>query len=167
MSDTFSSYQRRLFVFLCVATFFEGYDFIALSQILPNLRADLGLGPEWSGYLVAFINLGTVLAYPLVRSADRWGRKRVLTITIVGYTAFTVLSGLSPNVYAFAAAQWPVERAIGCADYTAAAVGANSIRRHRVQRLGRILPRSLHLPVAPTDGSLTENPNDIGVRLWT
>ncbi len=105
MSDAFSPYHRRLFVFLCVATFFEGYDFIALSQILPNLRADLGLGPEWSGYLVAFINLGTVLAYPLIRLADRWGRKPVLTITIVGYTVFTVLSGLSPNVYAFAGAQ--------------------------------------------------------------
>lgn len=93
-------------MFLCVATFFEGYDFIALSQILPNLRADLGLGPEWSGYLVAFVNLGTVTAYPLIRSADRWGRKRVLTITIIGYTAFTVLTGFSPNVYGFAAAQF-------------------------------------------------------------
>src|SRR5688572_32620728 len=105
MSDAFTPYQRRLFVFLSVATFFEGYDFIALSQILPNLRADLKLGPEWSGYLVAFINFGTVLAYPLVRSADRFGRRRVLAITIAGYTLFTVLSGLSPNVYAFAAAQ--------------------------------------------------------------
>ena len=105
LAGAFSPYQRRLFVFLSVATFFEGYDFIALSQVLPNLRADLGLGPEWSGYLVAFINLGTVLAYPLIRIADRLGRKRVLTITIAGYTVCTVLSGLSPNVYAFAAAQ--------------------------------------------------------------
>jgi MFS transporter, putative metabolite:H+ symporter len=37
MSEAFSPYQRRLFVFLCAATFFEGYDFIALSQILPIL----------------------------------------------------------------------------------------------------------------------------------
>ena len=28
-------------------------------------------------------------------------------------------------------------------------------------------PRSRHLPVAVTDGSLTENLNEIGVRLWT
>ncbi len=105
MSDAFTPYQRRLFVFLSVATFFEGYDFIALTQILPNLRADLGLGREWSGYLVAFINFGTVLAYPLIRSADRWGRRRILAITIASYTVFTVLSGLSPNVYSFAVAQ--------------------------------------------------------------
>jgi hypothetical protein len=30
-----------------------------------------------------------------------------------------------------------------------------------------ILPRSLHLPVAVVDGSLIENTNKTGVRLWT
>ena len=30
-----------------------------------------------------------------------------------------------------------------------------------------ILLRSLHLPVAVVEGSLTENPNRTGVRLWT
>jgi hypothetical protein len=30
-----------------------------------------------------------------------------------------------------------------------------------------ILPRSRHLPVAVTDGSLSSNLNKIGVRLWT
>jgi hypothetical protein len=30
-----------------------------------------------------------------------------------------------------------------------------------------ILPRSLHLPVASTDGSLIENLNKTWVRLWT
>src|SRR5687768_15498953 len=105
MAQAFTPYQRRLFVFLSVATFFEGFDFIALTQILPNLRKDLGLDVEWSGYLVAFINLGTVFAYALVRYADRWGRRRVLTVTIAGYTLFSFLSGLSPNVFVFAVLQ--------------------------------------------------------------
>ncbi len=47
-----TGYQRKLLLFLSVATFFEGYDFIALSQILPNLRSEFGLAQEWSGYLV-------------------------------------------------------------------------------------------------------------------
>ena len=38
-----TAYQKRLFAFLSVATFFEGYDFMALTQILPNLRASLGM----------------------------------------------------------------------------------------------------------------------------
>ena len=29
------------------------------------------------------------------------------------------------------------------------------------------LPRSRHLPVAVTEGSLTRNVNEIGVRFWT
>ena len=96
-----TAYQKKLFVFLSVATFFEGYDFIALTQLLPELRADLGLS-EWAGgIMVSVINLGTIIAYLLVRRADRWGRRRLLTVTIAGYTLFTFASGLSPNVYVF------------------------------------------------------------------
>jgi putative MFS transporter len=66
-------YQKRLFFFFSVATFFEGYDLFALAQILPNLRADMDLTPADAGMLVAVINLGAVLAYGLVRMADHWG----------------------------------------------------------------------------------------------
>ncbi len=97
--------QRRLFVFLSVATFFEGYDQIALTQILPEFRHDLGVDEATGGLVVTVINIGTVLAYLLVRQADRWGRRRLLTITIVGYTLFSLLTGLAPNVWAFAAFQ--------------------------------------------------------------
>src|SRR6478736_1258119 len=100
-----SGYQRRLLVFLSVASFFEGYDFFALTQILPNLRADFHVGIAGGGLLVGFINVGTILAFILARKADRWGRKPVLTATIVGYTIFTFLSGLAPNVYVFAVLQ--------------------------------------------------------------
>lgn len=98
-------YQRRLLLFLSVATFFEGYDHIAITQILPELRADLGVGEGEAGLAVALINVGTILAYFLVRQADRWGRRRVLTITIAGYTVFSFLTGLSPNLWSFAAFQ--------------------------------------------------------------
>jgi putative MFS transporter len=101
-----TSYQRRLFVFLSVATFFEGYDFMALAQILPNLRADLGLSKVDAGLLFAFVNAGTIVAYPLIRKADRWGRRRVLMITIVGYASFTFATGLAPDVYTFGLCQF-------------------------------------------------------------
>lgn len=95
-------YQRKLFVFLGVATFFEGYDLFALAQILPNLRADLGLTSAQGGLLVAVANVGTVLAYLLIYRADRWGRRRVLTITIAGYTFFSFLTALSFDAWSFA-----------------------------------------------------------------
>jgi putative MFS transporter len=103
--ERLSAYQKRLFLFLSVATFFEGYDQLAITQILPNFRRDFGLDEGEAGLLIAFINIGTVLAYLLVRQADRWGRRRVLTITIAGYTIFSLLTGLAPNVYVFAICQ--------------------------------------------------------------
>ena len=88
MKTKFTPYQKRLFVFLSVATFFEGYDFLALAQILPNLRSDFGLSAFSAGLLFAFVNFGTIVAWLLIRRADQWGRRNVM-ITIVGYTVFT------------------------------------------------------------------------------
>lgn len=100
-----SAYQRRLLGLLSVAAFFEGYDFIALTQILPNLRAAMGIDRHTAGQMIALINTGTMVAYFLVRSADRWGRKRVLTITIAGYTSMTAITGLAFGPWSFAICQ--------------------------------------------------------------
>ncbi len=101
-----TGYQKKLFVFLSVATFFEGYDFLAITQILPNLRDDMGLSKSEAGWLLALINFGTVVAYFLVRKADRWGRRRVLTITIAGYALFTFLTGMAWDALSFAVFQF-------------------------------------------------------------
>ncbi|MEO7329414.1 MAG: MFS transporter [Minicystis sp.] len=102
----FTPYQRKLFVFLSVATLFEGYDFMALSQILPQIQREMHLDETEIGAMVMLINLGTVMAFALVRLADRWGRKRLLTLTIAGYTVSTFVSGFAPNLAFFAAFQF-------------------------------------------------------------
>lgn len=104
-TDRSSSYRWKLLFFLSVATIFEGYDFVALSQVLPTLRLEMGLDRFEGGLLYAVINVGTIAAWFLVRKADVWGRKRVLSITIAGYTIFTFLTGLTSDPYMFAAAQ--------------------------------------------------------------
>jgi putative MFS transporter len=98
-------YQRRLFFFLSVATFFEGYDFLALAQLLPSIRAEFRLSPTAAGALVAAINVGTILAYVLVRQADRWGRRRVMAVTIAGYTLCSALTAAAVGPVSFGVAQ--------------------------------------------------------------
>lgn len=129
----FTPYQKRLFVFLSVATFFEGYDFMALAQILPNLRADMDLTRTQAGVLITVVNFGTMVAYLLVRRADQWGRRRVLTLTIAGYTIFTFLTGFTNNVWTFAIfqfiarvfliAEWAVSFVIAAEEFPAARRG--------------------------------------------
>lgn len=100
------AYRRRLFVFLGVASFFEGYDSIALSQILPALQRSLRFDDTAAGLVVGLIGMGAVFAFAVVRRADRVGRKPMLTLTIAGYTLFSFLSGLSPNVFVFVGFQF-------------------------------------------------------------
>jgi putative MFS transporter len=118
-----TGYQRRLLVFLSVATFFEGYDFLALMQVLPALRRSFDIDRAGAGILFTVVNAGTIIAYLLIRNADRWGRKRVLSVTIAGYATFTGLSGLAPNIYAFAALQLAA-RVFLVAEYATAMVVA-------------------------------------------
>jgi putative MFS transporter len=99
------AYQKRLMFFLSVACFFEGYDFFALAQILPQLESDFGLHAGGLASLDAVVNFGAVLAYLLVRFADRYGRKPLLTVTIAGYTICSLLTGLAPDVWVFGACQ--------------------------------------------------------------
>jgi putative MFS transporter len=100
-----TSAQWRLLALLSVATFFEGFDFLALSQILPSLSAEFGLHPSGTGWVIALCNVGTLLAWGLVRLADHLGRRPVLTLTIVGYTLATLATGLAPTLPAFVLAQ--------------------------------------------------------------
>jgi putative MFS transporter len=101
-----TSYQRRLLVFLSVATFFEGYDVIALSQILPNLRADLGLSKTTGGLLIAGVNAGAIAAWWLVRRADWWGRRVTLSVTIAGYTVFSFATAFAVDAISFGVLQF-------------------------------------------------------------
>lgn len=99
------SYHRWLLFFLGVAGFFEGFDTFAISQLLPAIRAEMGLSKSQEGILIGGIGVGAILAYALVRGADRWGRRRALTITIIGYTLCTLLTGFSRDPWTFGAAQ--------------------------------------------------------------
>ena len=103
-------YHRRLFFFLSVASFFEGYDCLALSQVLPNLRAALAPDEAPGGRIVSVIGIGTILAYAVVRQADRWGRRRVLMLAILGYATFTFLTGFSRGVVDFTLFQLAARR---------------------------------------------------------
>jgi putative MFS transporter len=101
VKPSFSAYQKRLFVFLSVANFFEGYDFFAISQLLPSIRESYGLSEQQGTWLISLINFGTILAFLLIRRADRWGRRQVLSVTIAGYALFTFLSAWAPNATSF------------------------------------------------------------------
>ncbi len=108
MTEQASPVSRgRLLAFLGAATFFEGFDVAAMGQVLPQLGqpGGLGLTEAGKGWLVGAVGVGPMLAWFLVREADRVGRRPVMGITLAGYAVATLLSGLAPNAWVFGALQ--------------------------------------------------------------
>jgi putative MFS transporter len=107
------AYRRKLLVLLSAATFFEGYDNFVLAFVLSLVLGDLGGSEAQAGWIRAITGLGTVVAFLLASQADRIGRKRLLLITIVGYTASAFLTALSPNLAFLTGAQFLAQVFLG------------------------------------------------------
>lgn len=87
--------QYTLLLLLGTATLFEGYDRFILSLALPYIARDLGAAEGSLGWALATIRTGALLAIVIGRFADRFGRRPLLLITILGYTIATAATGLS------------------------------------------------------------------------
>ena len=98
--------DRRLLSLLAPATFFEGYDTLLLGLVLPLIRREFGLSLAGAGFLGSVVFAGSFGSLALLALADRHGRRRMLTITITGYTVATGLTALSTGIVDFALYQF-------------------------------------------------------------
>ena len=126
-------YRRKLLFLVSSATFFEGYDNFVLSFVLALVLVDLGGTEAEAGWIRAIVGVGAVAGFVLSAQADRIGRKRLLLITIVGYTVCAALTALSPNLafltcaqflsQIFLASEWAVAITIVTEEFPAAERG--------------------------------------------
>ncbi|HET6817433.1 MAG TPA: MFS transporter [Mycobacteriales bacterium] len=98
--------HKRLLVLLAAACFSEGFDFATLTVALPQIRSTFGLSHMHADLWVAVLYLGALPAVVWGRRADRRGRRGVLLMTMVGYTAGSAATALAPNVEIFVACQF-------------------------------------------------------------
>ncbi|MCP4129474.1 MAG: MFS transporter [bacterium] len=101
MKEKTTRYHIFLIFILSAATFFEGYDYMVINLILPLMGEEYNIFPRSLGFAVAIINIGTIVAFFVIRTADRFGRKPLLLVTIVLYTFFTVLTAFSKGIVDF------------------------------------------------------------------
>jgi len=98
--------QWKLLGLVAAVSFFETYDLYLMSLNLKQIQLELGVAEESLGLLGSAVRSGALLALLIVPFADRFGRRRVLLATIVGYTLATTLTALSPNVETFVVLQF-------------------------------------------------------------
>ena len=95
------SYLWLLLGLLVPATIFEGYDITIFHLCTPDIAATFHLGNEAIGVIASIVRLGTVMSFLVIACADRVGRKPVISVTVLGYGIFTMLTGLSRGLVTF------------------------------------------------------------------
>jgi putative MFS transporter len=95
-----------LLVVLGAASFFDGYDASVHTIALTQIRDSFDLTKSAASILYAIIYLGALPAIAITRRADRIGRRRMLVLSVLGYTLFSGLTALAPNASTFTATQF-------------------------------------------------------------
>lgn len=104
-ADRVTPYLGFLFVLLSTTTLFDGFDAAMMSLASADVRATLGLSRgEWS-LVYGVYKIGVVLSFVFLLSADRFGRRALMMVTVAGFTIFTGLTALARDAFEFTACQ--------------------------------------------------------------
>jgi len=116
-----SQRQWTVLGLVSVASFFDQYDTGLFSLALKQIQAEFRIAEQSLGLLSSIVTLGALPALLLAAAADRWGRRRLLVVTIVAYTILTGASAFAPSAAAFVVLQF-LARIFITAEYALAVV---------------------------------------------
>lgn len=131
-ADTMTPYLWFLFLLLSTATLFDGFDSGMLSFAAPESRRSLDIDlSEW-GLVNSVIRLGVMASFVFLLCADRFGRRNLMLVTVVGFAIFNGLTAFVTDKYQFVACQM-LSRLFLTAEYSLAVImaGEEFPARHR------------------------------------
>ena len=114
-------YLIFLFALLSTATLFDGFDAAMFSFAAPDVRAALDISREQWGYISGATRFGVMASFFFLLTADRWGRRRLMLITIVGFAVFNGLTAFVTETWQFVLCQF-LARLFLTAEYSLAVI---------------------------------------------
>jgi putative MFS transporter len=122
-AERMTPYLWFLFLLLSTATLFDGFDAAMLSFAAPESRRSLGIDlSEW-GYVNSLIRVGVWASFVFLLFADRFGRRNLMMITVVGFTVFNGLTAFVTDPVQFTVCQM-LARLFLTAEYSLAVIMA-------------------------------------------
>jgi putative MFS transporter len=94
-------YLAALFAMLMSATIFEGYDITIFHLATPEIARTFHMADPAIGLMATIVRFGGMLSFFVVILADRYGRKPIISTTVLCYTIFTLFTALSTGVKSF------------------------------------------------------------------
>ncbi len=98
--------HRGLLILLGATTFFDGYDTSIIALALKQIRVTFHLTQGSASLWLTFLYLGALPALFLTRRADVIGRRRVLLVSVTGYTIATAATAFAPTMPIFVGLQF-------------------------------------------------------------
>jgi putative MFS transporter len=130
LSD-FNPHEWRILVPLMFVGFFEVYDLTVLTIGAPQIADGLGVSIGLFGVGVAVIRLAALGSVPILRAADRIGRRTMLLVSIAAFTAATGLTALAWGLVAFVAIQIVARAFLATESSLGAVVISEEVRKER------------------------------------
>jgi len=98
----FNRFQAGMLFWACFIITFDMYDLVVYGSVLPVLMKQWALGPVEAGAIGSYGPVGMMVGAILFGVlADRLGRKKVLTASIVLFSVATAASGFAPGPVEF------------------------------------------------------------------
>lgn len=89
-----------------IGAFFEGFDFMVINLALPFITKDFNLGDQTASFAISAVAVGALLAFFVVRLADRYGRKPIFTWSVIIYSVLSLATAAATNVEMFIICQF-------------------------------------------------------------
>jgi len=80
---------------LAVAEFFDSYDAALVSLALKQIQAGLAIPESEIAAVAGTIRFGMLASFAATLLADRFGRRRLLLVTVIGFSLFTFLTAFA------------------------------------------------------------------------
>jgi MFS transporter, AAHS family, benzoate transport protein len=98
----FNRFHAGMLFWACVIITFDMYDLVVYGSVLPVLMKKWSLGPVEAGAIGSYGLIGMMVGAMLFGIlADRFGRKRVLTTSVILFSVATALCGFAPGPAVF------------------------------------------------------------------
>jgi putative MFS transporter len=104
--DRVGPYLVVLFALLSTATLFDGFDSAMFSFAAPEVRASLDISREQWGLVSGLTRMGVIASFFFLVGADRYGRRNVMMLTVIGFAVANGLTAFVTSKEAFVVVQF-------------------------------------------------------------
>lgn len=101
-----NSRQKKLLPLVMFASFFEGFDFMVINLSLPYISKDLGISTQLVGVVLSIVAIGAVIAFFIVRLADKYGRRPMFLLSVLSYSLLSIITAFTHDVHIFTVCQF-------------------------------------------------------------